>query len=218
MTVAPELNPRTGQLWLAEETFEALVAHATSTAGGPGTAEQLQLLQSIEAVDAQGRPHDALAGSLAAIAEPTLGNVELSYSSKTMQGWVGQDGAALLMPPGDDGRRLLTHFPLSLLPGVLAKAVDLGPRPRAEQTAPVPFKEDTFERVRRHWQLSLAWLDGDGANNKTNLEVVDTDGGMWTLRPGDNGEQVAWPSTSTRVWRQIVRLVLRRPSASDVPV
>lgn len=221
MTVAPEFNARTGQLWVTEEMFAALVAHATSTVGAPDTADHLESLHAAAAIDEQGRPHDALAGSLAAIREPNRGTLELSYAGKSMRGWIGEEGAALLMPAGDDGRRLLSHFPLSVLPGVLAKVVDLGPRPRPEPATPVRYDEEGFDGVRRHWLLTAEWeasqRPGGGTTGptesterKTALEVIDTEGGLWVLRPNSDGERMAWPSTPTRVWRQLVRFVLRR--------
>lgn len=221
MTAAPEFNARTGQLWLSEEAFAALLAHTTSTAGPADTADQLRLLNSAAAVDTHGRPHDALAGSLTAICEPVRGVIELSYAGKSMRGWLGEVGGALLMPDRGDGRRLLTHFPFSVLPGALAKVVDLGPRPRPEPAAPVRYEEGVLGGVRRHWLLTAEWGEderpGGGAaaqkverTRETQLEVIDTEGGLWRVQLDGNGERAAWPTTPTRVWRQLVRMVLRR--------
>lgn len=217
MTVAPELNARTGQLWLADSTFAVLVAHTGGVTDAPGIPptpeirdfpEQLNLLRAAGVLDAEDRPHDALSPALQSLAEQT-GSIELAFQGRAMRGWVDREGAALLMPPGEDGRGLLTYMPFSLLPGALAKMADVRPSPRLAPVQPVPYEEGDWAGIRRHWRLSVKWrLDAGTDGQPTAVEVLDTDGGLWLLENEDgNGQLIAWPTIPTTVWRRIIRLV-----------
>lgn len=210
MTGAPTLDARTGVLSLAEPTFEALAAHASGERGNPDIGEQLAMLRSADVLDEQGRPHPSLGPTLEAIAAPVHATVELSYKRKSMRGWLGRENAALLRPAGENGQCVLMSVALPMVPEALARLVDLTPRPRPEPAAPVPYHDGALQDVRRHWRLTADWRTERGIPGQATLEVVDTDGGMWVLRAETGGEMVAWPSTPTRVWRSIVRVVLRR--------
>lgn len=226
MTAGPEFDERTGRLLLAEATFDALVAHATKAGEEPAAPEvrnagnpveeedeELQSLRATGALDSQGRPHDALAGALAAIRK-AVGTVELSYKNDVMRGWIGEFGVALLAPVvGDPDRRQLSDVPPSALPGVLAKAADLGPRPRPDYAGAIPYGDAVLANTRRHWRLSVTWawgggscLPAQGASEATAFEVIDTDDGMWLVEHNeDGGDSLAWPTTPTTVTRKIVR-------------
>jgi hypothetical protein len=127
-----------------------------------------------------------------------------------MQGWVSYDAAALLLPAtgGEERRRLMSLHP-TLLPEALARLVDLGPRPRPDTTEPVSAADPGIREVRRRWRLGATWTLDDGANGSAALEVLDAETGLWLVHPGAD-ELLAWPVTPTFVWRQIVRIVMRR--------
>ncbi|MGH3344573.1 MAG: hypothetical protein ACRDPK_17235 [Carbonactinosporaceae bacterium] len=211
----PELDTRTGQLRAAEPTWIALVAHVTKRPGllsrhrGDDTAEQLDLLRSADVLDEHGRPHPSLSNGLDAVEQSAI-VLDLSYAGKSMRAWGGHTTAGLLLPANADGRHTFTHLRVSLLPEAIARLVDLGPGPRPQPAVPVLYGDGALEDVRRHWRLTGDWRSRAGARRHAVLEVVDTAGGLWLLRPGGDGRQVAWPATSTLVWRHVVQLVLRK--------
>ncbi len=212
MTAVPELNPR-GELLVAEPTLAVLIAHAAdpvhAALQGADAQEQLALLQSAGVIQG-GSSHPAIRGALAAIVRPELCTLELGYAGRSMQGWVSASDAALLLPAGeDDERRRLMQLHPTLLPDVLARLVDLGPRPRSVPAEPVPFEDGAVGEVRRRWRLGATWTLEDGTAGGDGLEVLDAETGLWLLQPRDD-ELLAWPVTPTFVWRHIVRLVMRR--------
>src|SRR5205085_5959386 len=95
------------------------------------------------------------------------------------------------------------------LPEAVARLVDLGPRPRPGAIAAVGCDDPEVGEVRRRWRLAATWTLDDGARGGAVLEVLDAETGLWLVHPRD-GELLAWPATPTVVWRQIVRLVMRR--------
>lgn len=213
-TVAPELHPR-GELLVAESTLAVLIAHAAdpvhAALEGEDAQEQLAMLQSAGVIRG-GESHPAIRGALAAIVRPELCTLELAYGGRSMQGWVSYEDAALLLPAaeGEDRRRLM-HVHPTLLPDVLARLVDLGPRPRPETAGPLPYENGAVGEVKRRWRLGATWTLEDGQSGGDGLEVLDADTGLWMLAPReDGGELLAWPVTPTFVWRHIVRLVMRR--------
>jgi hypothetical protein len=214
VSAAPEFDPARGRLLIAAPTLAVLVGHAADPVGaalGDENARQELASMTAAGVIEAGRTHPAIAGALTAIVRPDLCTLELSHSGKAMQGWVGYDAAALLLPPRDgDERRVLLDVHPTMLPDALARLVDLGPRPRA-QAAPVAA--DTIEDVTRRWRLGAAWTLEDGRTGGDGIEVIDSAGGLWLVSPGDDA--LAWPVNPTFVWRQIVRLVMRRAAATN---
>ena len=221
MTGAPELDEGGSRLLVGEETLRVLVAHAADPVDvalqGPDAVRELAALQAAGVITG-GRAHPALAGSLAAIVRPTICTLELSQSRKAMQGWVSHDAAALLLPERDDGggrRQLLALHP-TVVPGVLASLVELGPRARSDAGEPLAWTPGAIDGVTRRWRLEAAWVLEDGRSGGDGLEVLDTPDRLWLLTTGDEGGQpIAWPVTPTLVWRQIVRLVMRRAADAE---
>lgn len=213
MTAPPELDADAGRLLIAPPTLDVLVAHAADPVGAalaPGATEELARLQ-VAGVIRGPRAHPVLADALAAMVAPRLCTLELSYAGRSMQGWASYDASALLLPEREDadGRRVLLARHPTLLPDVLARLADLGPRPHPEG-APVRYEDGAISGVLRHWRLAARWTLDSGARGGSDLEVVDTEGGLWLLEPSDDGLPLAWPVTPTFVWRRIVRLVMRR--------
>lgn len=213
MSRPPELDAATGELHLAGPTFAALAAYVRDPDPERGvdgeTAWQIEWLRQAGVLDEEGRSHPALAETIAAIRAP-LATLDLAYARRAMRGWLDRTAAALLLPPGEDGRHKLTGVPRSWLPEALARLVDLGPRPRPEPARPVPYAEGSFPGVRRHWRLCFRpATDGGDSSAGTALEVVDTEGGLWIIAPGRDETLVGWPSTPTTVWRLFTRLVVR---------
>jgi hypothetical protein len=213
MTLAPELRS-SGELLVAEPTLAVLIAHAADPVHAAiqddDAREQLALLQSAGVIRG-GSSHPAISGALAAIVRPDLCTLELAYGGRSMQGWVSYDDAALLLPAtdGEERRRLISLHP-TLLPEALARLVDLGPRPRPAATEPVPCDDGPVGDVRRRWRLGATWTLDDGTTGGAVLEVLDAETGLWLVHTRD-ADLLAWPVTPTFVWRQIVRLVMRRP-------
>jgi hypothetical protein len=217
MTGAPELDPK-GELLVAEPTLAVLIAHAAdpvhAALQGEEAQDQLALLQAAGVIQG-GSSHPAIRGALAAIVKPELCTLELAYAGRSMQGWVSHSDAALLLPAadGDERRRLMQLHP-TLLPEVLARLVDLGPRPRPSASEPLTYENGAVGEVRRRWRLGATWTLEDGTTGGDGIEVLDTDTGLWVLAPRDD-ELMAWPVTPTFVWRHIVRLVMRRAAEGD---
>jgi hypothetical protein len=219
VTVAPELDPK-GELLVAEPTLAVLIAHAAdpvhAALQGDDAQEQLALLQAAGVIQG-GSSHPAIRGALAAIVRPELCTLELTYAGRSMQGWVSASDAALLLPAGDDDeRRRLMRLHPTLLPELLARLVDLGPRPRVSPAEAVPYEDGAVGELRRRWRLGATWTLEDGTTGGDGLEVLDADTGLWVLQPRED-ELIAWPVTPTFVWRHIVRLVMRR-AAPACPV
>jgi hypothetical protein len=194
---------------LQRDTFEALVelmSHGRDVAGDPRMCEQAELLRSASVVDQAGTVHPSLVGTLAAIRRSETCRMELTQRGETAEVWVSFDEAAMLLPFGDRVRKL-THLPVSVLPEGLARLVDLSPRPRPAPRSPLPLQRLLAEPVRRHWLLSAWWTRGDGEVGGDSLEVVDTEGGLWSVVRTDHREAIARPSDATVVWRSIIRLV-----------
>lgn len=216
MTVAPELDADQGRLLIGETTLRVLLAHTADPVAvaleGDEAVRELAALQGAGVIEG-GRAHPAVAGALAAIVRPELCTLELSHSGKAMQGWLSFGAAALLLPSRSAGeaRRTLLALHPTVVPGALAALVELGPRPREGAPEPRVVTQDTFVDVRRRWRLEAAWtLPGDVAGGD-GLEVIDSADGLWMLTTGDEGGQpIAWPVTPTLVWRQLVRIVMRR--------
>lgn len=212
MTAAPELDPK-GELLVGEATLAVLIAHAADPVHAALQAddaqEQLALLRSAGVIQG-GSSHPAIRGALSAMIKPSLCTLELAYAGRAMQGWVSHSDAALLLPPadGEERRRLMQLHP-TLLPEVLARLVDLGPRPRPAAAEPVPYDEGAVGYVRRRWRLGATWTLEGGATGGDGLEVLDADTGLWMLAPRDE-KLMAWPVTPTFVWRHMVRLIMRR--------
>jgi hypothetical protein len=212
VTLAPELDSK-GELLVAEPTLAVLIAHAAdpvhAALQGDDAQEQLALLHSAGVIRG-GSSHPAIRGALGAIVRPELCTLELAYAGRAMQGWVSHADAALLMPAGEnDERRRLMQLHPTLLPDVLARLVDLGPRPRPSADGPIPYEDGAVGECRRRWRLGATWTLADGTAGGDGLEVLDAETGLWVLQPNDD-ELLAWPVTPTFVWRHIVRLVMRR--------
>jgi hypothetical protein len=212
VTLTPELAPN-GDLLVAEGTLAVLIAHAADPVHAAiqddAAREQLALLQAAGVIRG-GESHPAVRGALAAIVRPDLCTLELVYAGRAMQGWVSYESAGLLMPAagGEERRRLVSLHP-TLLPEALARLVELGPRPRPDATEPLPPGDAAVGAVRRRWRLGATWTLEDGTRGGAATEVLDAETGLWLVHPRDD-ELLAWPVTPTFVWRQIVRLVMRR--------
>jgi hypothetical protein len=214
MTTDPVLDARKGRLVIAERTLAVLVAHAADPVGaaaeGGDSAEQLARLRAAGVIDGP-RAHPAIADAVAAIVRPQLCTLELTYSGKAMRGWVSYGAAALLLPAAADGEpRMLLQVHPTLLPEAVARLVDLGPRPRAAATAPVPLDDPAIGAVRRRWRLTAAWTLDDGTRGGAALEVLDAESALWLLHPAEGDDVLAWPVTPTFVWRHVVRMLMRR--------
>jgi hypothetical protein len=118
-------------------------------------------------------------------------------------------GAAAVLLPRPAGAQALRALPPSVLPGALAQLVGLGPRPRpAGEPRRIPAGElaDALARPDEqkllatpvsHWRVERA---------PRALEVVDSAEGLFMVR-ADQADAVLSPTTPTRVFRGLVRLL-----------
>jgi hypothetical protein len=75
---------------------------------------------------------------------------------------------------------------------------------------PVRYEDGALGEVRRRWRLGATWALDDGSSGGDGIEVADAETGLWYLRAQDGEDLLAWPVTPTFVWRQIIRLPMRR--------
>lgn len=185
-------DPRTGSLTATPEALTTLTADGTKELTRAGAWEH-------------GGPHRGLTAALDAVRDPVGGTLRLTYKRRSLDGWVGPARTALLTPPDDDGRRTLLRMHPTLVPGALAKAVALQPRPPA--AGPRGVEELAGEPgIVRWWTFTHSTTaHRDGAL----LEVVDTDSGLY-LVTGDT----AVPTAPSQVFRLLVRVVVGEPSAT----
>jgi hypothetical protein len=208
VTAAPELDAEHARLLIAPATLATLVAHAAdpvNAALAPRAADELSRLQEAGVIDG-GRLHPALAGPLGAIVDPGVCTLELSEGDRVARAWVGYDDAAVVLAPRD-GRHAVLGLHPTLVPAAVARLAGLGPRPRPAATAPVA--PDSLAGVTRRWRLTAEWRTAAGPGG-TELEVADTDAGLWLVAPGATGEPAATPTDPTTVWRATVRAIMRR--------
>jgi hypothetical protein len=120
------------------------------------------------------------------------------------------DGVVVLRTPGEDDATL----PADLLPGTLAELVDLGPRPHAEDAAPLRVRAGDLALAIADPGAARGPLAGVVGTLRTRwrveaaqrvVEVLDTADGLWLLMP--SGPEVDLvPVTPTRVFRLLVAL------------
>lgn len=165
MTV--DFDPANGRLRLDQQSFDRLLEWANgNTTEGPALE---RLRQS--GVVAEGRTHPVLVPVMDTIVEYLcqlrIDLVDHTGMEKSGDGWVGRDGAVLLLDvPG--GLRELIAVPAELLPAAIARVVRLGPHP-VPAGEPLRLARDGFEglltaepRDRRAAAERLA-LDGEAA-------------------------------------------------------
>ena len=125
------------------------------------------------------------------------------------RGWVGADRLVLQTP----GERLAL-LPADLLAGTLAALFGLGPRPHAEDAAPLGFgagelalalaghepAPSPLETLRLRWRV-----EARRPGEQRVVEALDTDEGIWLLVP-EGSEVRLLPVTPTRVFRLLVAL------------
>lgn len=200
---AVEFDPAVGRLVVDAPTLDALLAFGAHPDGSMSAAAALRAAGVVVDDDL----HPAVAGSLDVLRSPDA-TLSLSYGGRAAQCWLSESLAVLLMPPRGDGRRTLVRLHPSLLPDALARAVDLGPRPRPAAGVPAETL-DVGSGVRRWWTVLVGWATAVGVDGRA-LEVVDTDSGLYRVdRPGPDGEAWAEPTTPREVWRLLVRAVGR---------
>lgn len=212
MTVPPGVDPATGSVALAPETFAVLVQHAVdpaATVAAAQAAEQLDLLSCAGVIDGEAvRPR--LEKALAAIVDPQLCTLELQQSGKTMEGWADPSIVALLLPAAEDGRHTLTWLHPSLLPEALARLVDLGPRPRAIRAEPLRLGVGGLDRLLEDGAEAAGAVLGASASTGTLNAASSLAAGLrrrwrlsaaWELDGGERaGAAVEAVDTDAGIW------------------
>lgn len=182
-----------------------------------------------------------VARALDAVRAPSC-RLRVSSRGLEAQGWLDADIAALLIPRGA-GLFELAWLPAAFLPDALARLVALEPRPVPQglplRLAPgtlahllaapydwVPLpgtdldggsRQDRRARelaaaVRRHWRIEARTIAEAGPDHARSVEALDTPEGLWRLLVDGAGVELR-PTSPTRLWRELTRLV----SAPDRP-
>lgn len=139
-------EPETGRLRLDRETFGVLADWSAGVqAGGPALTE----LQTAGVID-DGQPHAAVAPSVDALGRPMCwlraDLLDRDGGTETGEAWVSGEASTALLLPLPDGMTELIAMATVFLPAVLARFVELGPRPR-QVAQPVPASEDLLARL-----------------------------------------------------------------------
>lgn len=216
------------RLRLDRDSFRALVAWRS---GQHGEATGLDRLRAAGVVQPDDRLHPALQPGLDAVLNPIC---RLVIRMRDGQGgaergdsWVGGDATALLLDLPNGLCEFGTVHP-SFLPAMLARILELGPRPRLagepvqatpelldQLTDPDPVRRDSAARplghdslaeLHRDWQIQASWQPGGGSAGVRALRVLDTAAGLWLVEPHTD-RAVLFPTSPSAVWLELVRLL-----------
>lgn len=141
-----DFEPDTGRLRLDRETFGTLA----DWAAGVHTAGSAMAELRAAGVLADGQLHTTLAPGLGAVGDPVcrlrIDMRDRDGAAETAEAWVSGDAAAgMLLPLSDGMTEFITLAPV-FLPVILARFVELGPRPRL-LAQPVSASEDLTARL-----------------------------------------------------------------------
>jgi hypothetical protein len=161
------------------------------------------------------------------------------------RGWASEEVAALSIPldGSDDPMCALLAVDPSLLAPLIARVVQLGPRPRRKTFEVIPVEPAVVGAIKerahggeafpaddptvaalaaaivRHWQLTVAWRHDDGSLAGRSVEVVDAGSeGYWlvgetTEEEGSTPRPALLTTTPSGVWGLLTALWL--PAESD---
>lgn len=220
-------DPATALLVVTEQGFEALLGAARREPPGRGAATEVEALTACGALVA-GRPHPVLESVLAPTLAPLL-ELTITSGDTAGRGWSDAEHASLLVPVGGGWRRRLAGMEASLLPGVLAGMLGLGPRPVPEGREPVELEVAQLGRLiarergqaraggaqlppeaaaavaglRAHWRVDAGWVEEQRLEM---LEVLDADRGLWLVVPQEGGVRMQ-PTHAAEVWRHLTGLI-----------
>ncbi len=213
-----------------------VVAWLVATDGEQAATPAPEALTDSDAM-AGGALHPQLA-AMRSVVESARIDLFLERGERRGRGWLGES-AAVLAHPLPDGRERLLVIRIGLLLDALVRLNDIGPRPRVEPAVRVaarpadlaqalaardpgrlaglePEQAEAFRGLvgglREHWRVAVRWDPAEGAPGGRDLEVLDTDGGYWTVIPDDPTVEL-WPTTPTAVFRALCRLF---PAPSEV--
>jgi hypothetical protein len=160
-----------------------------------------------------------------------VGRVEFvqrrATSTRTVEGWIGDEGVVLAIHTGPDRRAVLAAPTPDALPGLLLELI--GPAPDVEHVVgpprtgePIVGTGDAVEEIPAlvawtgRWRVSVAWRSDDGTTVRDGFEVVDVPGGGWLVEWGDTGGWVAGPADPWVRWRRLLSL-LPPPAGPPAP-
>lgn len=209
MTEQAQLDELTGGLLLSAEAWEAI-----SSAPEPLSASDdvRSALANVGAIDGE-QLEPTLARCLRAVRDPGA-VLLLERRGSEVRGWADAEVALLLVPRHGS---LLEVAPSTLrfLPDLLARLVELEPRPapsrEPDRFAPGALAEAIaggaalggLSPMRDHWMLEVTRPAERTTSER--VEVLDTEDGLWELER-DSGSVRSIPTTATGVWRRLTEL------------
>lgn len=237
---ATSFDPTNGQLVAGEAAFEALRSAARREPLNASAASQAQALTDCGALVA-GRPHPALERVLAPTLAPVL-ELAVSRDDVVARGWADDRDASLLIPLSGGELRRLAGVPVTLLPGVLAGMLGVGPRPGPAEREPVELESGQLGRLIAGERGQRA-AEGQGAADSPEppeaaavvaglrdhwridarwvedgraemLEAIDAARGLWLVMPRREGGARLEPTCATEVWRHLTGLI---PTSVEMP-
>lgn len=173
-------------------------------------------------------PHPAVGRALQVIAAATA-TLVLLRGGATARGWLGPDASTLSVPVSAHCLEMTCVAP-GFVPGLLARLVELKPRPTpgtgtielstadaarliaAGLGDPAADSADPRMTVGDHWVVEVSYADG--ATER--CEVLDTEAGLYSLTAQGNVVSAA-PVTATAVWRALVCPFASWTTGTDAP-
>lgn len=215
MTEHAQLDPDTGGLLVSDQAWRAVRALDEGT---PADADMIEALEELGLVR-DGRLEPVLARAVQAMGSP---RAELTARRRglEMKGWMDTEAAMLLVPRGGELSEL-SVVAVGYLPDLLARLLELGPRPTpagAEVSvtpgtlaeaivAPgTPSRPTGLPAVSGHWELETSASGTPRPSER--LEVADTDDGLREIVSEGTSVRIV-PTTPSRVWRLLTAMVAR---------
>lgn len=223
----PRFHPGSGLLVVSDAGFDALCAVARDGADRGAPAPEVEKLTA-SGVLVKGHPHPILEDALRPVLAAAM-ELAILRGPDRARGWVSGAGVCLLLPAGDDLRRVAVA-PAARLPALLADLVRLAPRatPRrrgsvklapkqlalllaeqhgspaaASNSAGVPSEaRRAVAGLRDHWRLETR---RPGAATEM-VEVIDAGRGLWFVIPIGEAVELR-PTGPVEVWRHLNRLI-----------
>lgn len=164
-----------------------------------------------------GRLHPVLERALQAVHEP-LAELRIERRATAASGWCDAQAAILLVPRGYDRFEVSPAIP-SLLPDLVARLVELVPRPAAERVALTPAPGALAQAIAAPASgasgaglptVGDLWLmeatEPEGGPLIERLELLDTAEGLWRLER-EQGSVRLEPTSPSGVWRRLTATV-----------
>lgn len=218
MTEHVRLDPQTGGLLVSFEAWEEM-RRRTVAAGSDVSVPDIEAWDAL--LEAGLAEHDrlspAVSRALQAVRGP-LAELRIERRATEVKSWIGVHAVVVLVPRAEGLLEVAPAAP-GHLPDLVARLVELGPRPTPDRdaitvapgalaeaiAAPGSTASHTgIPAVRDFWLMEMTVPYGGPVLHR--LEVLDTDDCLWLLEREEGAVRLE-PTTSSAVWRRLVAMV-----------